>query len=280
MPGTSRRRRPARPAGGRGGPCAGRTRRRRRAPAADDTSGGDRGQPDDDAQRRPEAVERRRPAGGRARAPTNSASSTIAPEAQREHRDRHDDERQHRPDDRVEEADDEAGQEGVDRPVDVEVVEDERPGARGRRRSSPTRPGCARRPAAGRGGPRPVERRLGWLMAGGSRRAVRRRTQGVNEPPGASTRSPSSRPAAASSARKRWAGVSSQSGRRSPTGLNVPQWTGTTRPGRMSSVARAAVVGSRWPSPSVGPQPQIGSRATSTGAHEPISSNRSVSPAK
>ena len=46
-------------------------------------------------------------------------------------------------------------------------------------------------------------------------------------------------------------------------GLYVPQWIGTTSRGRMSSVACTARCGSRWPVPSVGPHPAIGSNATS-----------------
>ena len=80
---------------------------------------------------------------------------------------------------------------------------------------------------------------------------------------------PRRRPARAPS-RKRCTGSSSQAGRprRTPTGLNVPQWIGTTRSGAdQLGRLRRPRSGSRWPSPSVGPQPQIGSRATSTGAH-------------
>ena len=51
----------------------------------------------------------------------------------------------------------------------------------------------------------------------------------------------------------------------SPATANVPQCTGTTTRGRSRSTATAARAGSRWPGPSVGPQPQTGSSATSSG---------------
>ena len=76
-----------------------------------------------------------------------------------------------------------------------------------------------RRPAAGRAGPRPAERRS---LGAAHRPAVPvgsvgdAGTQASSEPPGASSRSPPSRPAAASSARKRWAGSRASRGAAQP----------------------------------------------------------------
>lgn len=44
-----------------------------------------------------------------------------------------------------------------------------------------------------------------------------------------------------------------------------PQWIGTAIRGASSAAARAARSGSMWPGPSVGPQPQTGSRTRSSG---------------
>ena len=52
----------------------------------------------------------------------------------------------------------------------------------------------------------------------------------------------------------------------SPASANVPQCTGTTTRGRSSVDGLGGAGGSRWPGPSVGPQPQTGSSATSSGA--------------
>ena len=46
----------------------------------------------------------------------------------------------------------------------------------------------------------------------------------------------------------------------------MPQWIGIASRAPSSAAASAARPGSMWPGPIVGPQPQIGSSATSTGA--------------
>ena len=101
--------------------------------------------------------------------------------------------------------------------------------------------------------------------------------------PGASTRRSTSGAAACMAAQKRPGGSSRKAGRARMSrchGAYVPQWIGTTTRARSSAAATAALSGFRWPGPSVGPQPQIGSSATSTGPRSAISGKTSVSPAK
>ena len=60
------------------------------------------------------------------------------------------------------------------------------------------------------------------------------------------------------------AGASGSSRRCAPHALSVPQWIGTAIRGRIRPTASAARPGSRWPAGTLGPHPQIGTRATST----------------
>ena len=55
---------------------------------------------------------------------------------------------------------------------------------------------------------------------------------------------------------------------------------GMTIRGRSRLTASAARSGSRWPSPSVGPQPQMGRRATSSGSREPLEPGEEVGVAR
>ncbi len=77
------------------------------------------------------------------------------------------------------------------------------------------------------------------------------------------------------------AGATGSNRRCAPHALSVPQWIGTAIRGRIRATASAARTGSRCPAGTRAPQPQIGSRATSTRpASADIPENRSVSPAK
>ncbi len=101
--------------------------------------------------------------------------------------------------------------------------------------------------------------------------------------PGARMRTSTSGVSLAASFSKRSGGSLRVLGRSrdSPAGNRVPQWTGMAMRGRSSSSARAARVGSKCPSPRLGPQPQTGRRATSRRDEScSIPSKRSVSPAK
>src|SRR6185436_2173302 len=101
------------------------------------------------------------------------------------------------------------------------------------------------------------------------------------ESPGARMRTSVALAWVATAAANASAGASVTRCTRVPTDRSVPQCTGTTTAGLISAVARAADSGFRCPAGSRGPQPQIGSSATSTRpSSAAISSNRSVSPAK
>ena len=63
-------------------------------------------------------------------------------------------------------------------------------------------------------------------------------------------------------------------------GAYVPQWIGIATRGRSRPTAAAARVGSRWPGPTLAPQPETGIRPTSAPASSLIPSKTSVSPAK
>ena len=112
---------------------------------------------------------------------------------------------------------------------------------------------------------------------------------GPRRAPGAVTATRVSSPRAATSAAKECGGSTSSRRIRPRSGLgtdasparaSVPQCTGTTTRGRISATASAALTGSRWPGPRLGPQPQTGSSATSTArlASTAMPSNRPVSP--
>ena len=123
--------------------------------------------------------------------------------------------------------------------------------ARGRPGSSRAAPPAARTNASAR------SRRRASVGAADRRRA------GPGAPatsPGASTRRRSPRRRASSSTRNGRPGASSQVGRGARrSGLYVPQCTGTTSCGSTAARGAPPRSGSRWPSPSVEPHPQIGS---------------------
>ena len=65
-----------------------------------------------------------------------------------------------------------------------------------------------------------------------------------------------------------------------PSGWSEPQWIGITILGLSRRTASAARSGSRWPSPRLGPQPQIGRSATSSGSARPCELGEEVGVAR
>ena len=215
--------------------------------------GGHDGQADGHDDRRPEAVER--DAGQEVEHETDDERlEDDGAEPQRQHRDRHDHEGERRPHHGTDEADHETGEHGVARRRRSRSRRARRRGATASPRSTTVttalRHTTSVQTVARRGDRTP---RCCWAPFGGHRPS----TSGTatvawpSRPPGSSTRSRSPWPLAVIAAAKRSAGRSQPRRPARPLhrAVRAPV-DGNDERGRISSLARAARCGSRWPGPS------------------------------